>query len=895
MRYRRALLLVDPGKPAGPALSLLRRVAPGLEHLLVIALSPMPAFAWFSGRRSPEPAEGDSAQLDALHQATEGVAPSVEVRLAPELGGEALAALCSAEEIDLLVFGSRSLTSASVVSVRRKRPSVAVLWATDEPTRGPMQEIGCVALDEGSRSAISAFLRDHADPSMHVTLLSPTALAPDDVAAALQVSGVEATVEVSSPPDVASMRQWLDEWTRARRIDLLVFARVPTAVLLGALVTAPVLLVPPPPASRPFLTRAIDVPDLVDDGGPMRARIDQVAAIGNLASVPDQALAFVSAGRVVATVTTHAGDAELPAGLAVASLGVYRVGDGAAADPAAAIEQRVAVVRPGERPLLLFDAALPDATLGALAAMHGPSIPELLAVRLRPTRSCHSIRQRLRAFGLSPRVLDARAVLDEGEALDVSDALDPVRLARVASRLRSTGFPVAAILHRGAVQPLVHGFAALRASDLESDPGQVALALRMPVAEPAGSAVTSRVLEGNRVEIEMDNATARGWLLEAIAQSKSTLHLQVYMALDDDVGGPVEAALAAAGARGVNVRVLVDSLHGFHGSFGTRNPLFERLAARPRVEVRTLRPITELPSLTDLKQRDHRKLVIADGRVALLGGRNLSHEYYTAFDEVRLTPESTWREVPWLDAGARVEGPAVAALSASFLEAWTEAGGAAFEIVSPLPAGTSPARVVVHRGLRDARTLEAYLELIDGATSHVYAVNGFPLVLELQHALLRALRRGVRVRTLFGHLTPTHDARAFGGPWAAARTAATELVHSRMDPLVEIGAEAYLFARHDVPGWSPGLGIVHPHVHAKAMSADGARCAVGSANLDITSSYWESELLLVVEDASVARAFEAQVDALMAASVQVKRDDSAWQALARRRTWLRHWPGVLSV
>lgn len=53
------------------------------------------------------------------------------------------------------------------------------------------------------------------------------------------------------------------------------------------------------------------------------------------------------------------------------------------------------------------------------------------------------------------------------------------------------------------------------------------------------------------------------------------------MGLDDDVGIPVEVALAAAGARGVAVRVLVDSLHSLHGSFGARNSLFERLAERP--------------------------------------------------------------------------------------------------------------------------------------------------------------------------------------------------------------------------------------------------------------------------------------------------------------------------
>lgn len=888
MKYRRALFVVELGKDAAPHLAVLRRVAPQLEHLLVVAELPTPAFAWLFGEPAPDPDDGTTASLEALREATAGAASSIEVKLAPELGGEALAALCVAERIDLVAFGSRSLRSAWVVSAERKRQHAAVLWPDEKPATGPIREIACVALDGHARAAIGAFLRDHADPSMHVTLLSPTALMPDVVATELQVLGIEGTVEVSSLQDAPSVQQWLDEWTRERPVDLLVFSRISTAVLLSALRAAPVLLLPPPSVVRPFGQRAIDVPDLLDDGGPIRARVDLVVAVGNLAPVPDQAVAFVSGGHVVTTVATRAGEAELSPGLVVGSLGVYRIGESAPAEPVAAIEEWVAVIGPGERPLVVVDSELTDETLRALAEITGPSATEVLAVRLRPTRSCRSIRERLRALGLSPRVLDARLVLDEGEALDVSEMLDPVRLARVASKLRSARFPVTAIVHRGQVEPFVDAFAVLTAADLEAKSSVLLAAPPAPAVAPASA-------PGNRIELELDNATARGWLLQAIARSTKTLHFQVYMALDDDVGGPVEAALAAAGARGVAVKVLVDSLHGLYRSFGARNPLLERLSARPGVELRALRPITVLPSLADLKQRDHRKLVVADGQIALLGGRNLSHEYYTGFDEVQITPASPWRQVPWLDAGARVEGPIVEALESSFLETWIGAGGSPFEIVPPSPVGTSAARVVVHRGLRDVRTLETYLELIDTAKSHVFAVNGFPLVLELQHAFLRALRRGVRVRTLIGCVTPTYGGQPFSGPWATARTAATELVHSRMDPVIAAGGESYVFARHDVPGWAPELGVVHPHVHAKAMSADGLRCAVGSANMDITASYWESELMLVIEDAALARAFEAKIDTLMAGSTLVRRDDAAWKQLAERRAWMRHWPGVLSV
>lgn len=456
-------------------------------------------------------------------------------------------------------------------------------------------------------------------------------------------------------------------------------------------------------------------------------------------------------------------------------------------------------------------------------------------------------------------------MLDEGDAPDVAETNDQVRLRRVAVRMRRAGFPIVSLVQRAVADP-----------------------------EAVGDA-TPAAIAGNRIEVELDNAQARRWLLEAIEQSRQSVSLQVYMVLDDEVGRAVEAALGAAAARGVAVRVLVDSLHGLHGSFGAANPLLSRLASRPGVELRVSRPLTSWPSLVDLKRRDHRKVLIVDDRLALVGGRNLSHEYYTGFDEVRLTRTAAWRQVPWLDAGARIEGPVVTTIVAAFVDAWTDAGGAPFAVAAAPPAGASRARVVVHRGLHDASTLEAYLELIDGARSHLYMVNGFPYVLELQHALLRALRRGVRVRALTGHLTPTFDGTPFSGPWSAARNAATELVHSRLDPIVEEGGEVYLFAQRDHAAWEPGLGTVFAHVHAKVMSADGARCAVGSANFDVTSAYWESELMLVVEDDTVAGAVERRIDELLATSSRVDRDDPLWRERARRRRWMRRWPGVLSI
>ncbi len=891
MTYRRVLLLAEIGLDPRPAFGTVRALAPRAERLVVLACPP----EILAAPRHGEPVPDDAGWLESARGTAAAAAASADVGFLPDLEPGAVDALVEADGIELVVAGPRPPGGLDVLAeVRRRRP-VAVLWIPPSAAPGerPLAELLCFALGARARGAIAAFLRDHGEPTLKATVLSLARPPADELLSVLAALGVRAGVALAPPPAVAPWRV-LDACVRERGIDLVVLARFVAPIVRSARWPVPVLVLPPPtPASRP-VQRPLDVADPVDLGGALRVRVGTAYGVGRNPPIADQEVAFVSSGRVVATVTTRNGEAELTPTLAADALGMFRVGARPAVDPVSAVERYVTVIRPGSRPLVLFDAELPVAELSALAGARGV---DLLAVRLRPVRSCHLVRARLRNAGLGARIVDASAVLDEGDAADVNEALDAVRLARVATRMHAAGFPVAAIVHCGALPPDARGFAVPHAGDV------AAFARAVPAPARRQTSLSDRLdamagapaIGGNRVEVELDNRTARRWLLEAAAGARRTLHLQTYMAADDDVGREVEAALAEAGSRGVAVRVLADSLHGLHGSLGLVNPLLERLSARPGVEVRVCRPLTGLPSVVDLKQRDHRKLVVADGRVALVGGRNVAHEYYRAFDEVEVAAATPWREVPWVDAGARVEGPAAAVLERSFREAWIAAGGAPFEIAEPVPAGTTTARVVVHRGLRDAATLETYLAIIDTARTRVDVVHGFPLLLEIQHALLRALRRGVRVRTLFGHVTPTHGGEPFEGSWATARTAATSMVHSRMDALVAAGAEGYKVAVRDMPGWAPDLGLVHPHVHAKAMGADGRVCAVGSANMDATGCYWESELLLVVEDEAAARAFEERVDALASKSVRVDRDDPEWQRIARRREWMRHWPGVLSL
>lgn len=887
MNYQRALVIVAFGADARAELAALRRFAPSVAHTIVLALLLPDADA------HPDLGGAVARGIEALRAAASEVAPRVDVALVRELTPAVLAEAVIGGGIDLVVVGSLPAPSLALVAELPKRSAVPVLVARPrllEPPREEGNRLLCVGLSARGRRAVVKFLRERAAPADRAVLLSSTPLSPSELDELREVAGLA--------PELRLSDGWSQPWWQlllveaGPSIDLVVLPRVPPLALLGLDAGPALLLLPPLSSDAREWQLAIDVPDLVDDGALTRARVEYALGVGRRTPIRDQELAFVRDGRIVARAVSRRGEVELPSGLG-SSLGVFRTQGRKAADPLELVETSVAVVRAGAKPLLLFDAELEKREL---LLLRGAAWAEPLGVRVRSLRSCASLRARMRAAGLAPCVVDAGAVLAEGDAADVPAQADAVRLARVAARMRSAGFPVAAIVYRGANEPAARGFVALRPEGLAALRASPCLALRpASLGERLDATTGSDSIPGNRVEIELDNRLAREQLLAAIAASRSRVHVQAYMAADDDVGRAVEAALAAAAARGVSVRVLIDSLHGLHGSLGTRNPLLERLAALPGVALRVSKPITSLPSLEELKQRDHRKLVVADGEVALVGGRNLSHEYYAGFEEVSLTPDAHWRTVPWLEAGARVAGPAVAVLERSFLQAWTDAGGEPFDVRAPAPAGSSALRVIVHRGLHDAYALEAYLALIETAESRITVVNGFPLLLEVQHALLRALRRGVRVRTLFGNLTPRHGDAPFAGPWATARSAATSLVHSRMDALVAEGGECHELVVPAQPGWHPRLGDVRPHVHAKALSADARVCALGSANLDITAGYWESELLLVIEDAAIAAAFESRVDELMAASERVDRNDPEWRRRAALREWMRYWPGTLSL
>ncbi len=943
--FKRVLLIqergVDDPVSRGLATWLAHRVA---ELDLVIRSEP-PSPVWASemlwDRVEARAREADKA-LARFRESLASVPCVVRARTLVDADGHVLDEVFKAGTFDLIVFGvfadERAERIAEWMAHALRVARVPVAWA-GRPSRErdhAVTRLLCpVVGDPEGFAPIAAILRVHGEAGLRASV-APMERG-ESAARWVQRWGSEVSGQ-PVPLDEAVLEDgWFDRgdalaWFAKNSesdLVLLPFALGPghaPALRIDRWIErseVPLLLVPHDAAPVVAPATPLDASDAVCLGASMRVRLELPTYFGRSQPLAEADVAFVWHGRVVTTRTARDGLAsiERSAMSSPLAVGVCRCDPASIREhpePASLVERELNVLGPGAAPVTVVDARTDPEQLRGLA--------HVVLVRCGTALSFSDTRAKMAAAHVDVAgVIDDDLVLATGQVDDIPSDADAVRLVRVALHLRDAGIAVASVRTREnrtlrslgiPVETLAapeapasltapEAPASLTAPEAPapltapSAPAQLAESPRAPLetARPAdddpGHAIerlTGAVLrDGHRMTLLLDNAEARESLLAAIDAARESVHFQSYIVNDDDVARSVLAALTRAVARGVSVRVLVDALYTGHHAFGMEHAGLRALGATPGAEVRATRPIEHAPSLEDLKRRDHRKLVVIDRARALVSGRNTGNEYYRSWHEVPLNATTSWREVPWLDAGTWIEGPIVEDLVATFSEAWCAAGGDPVESRAVPPAGDVSVRLVVHHGLEDAFTLETYRVLIDTARHDLTIVNSFPLTFELLNALVRARERGVRVRLLFGSPRPYHDGGSFpGGSW---RDLANELVRGRVVRLIASGAEAYEFAVGATPGWDPTLGRVRPAVHSKLLVADGKIAVMGSANLDVTAAYWESELLLVIHDEGIARALLAAFDGWCAAAFRVDPSAPEWSTRIERREWLsRIWP-----
>ena len=327
-----------------------------------------------------------------------------------------------------------------------------------------------------------------------------------------------------------------------------------------------------------------------------------------------------------------------------------------------------------------------------------------------------------------------------------------------------------------------------------------------------------RRASGNRIELLTRGEEAFRHLVRIIDEAKTTIHITTYILGREDVGREIVARLARRAAEGVSVRLLLDDVGSWRIGRRFLAPLLKEGA-----RVAYFMPVLHVPFRGRANLRNHRKIVVVDGRIALTGGMNLARPYMGPM------PDPSY----WRDLAAAVEGPAVADLEALFVSDWAFATGedlaSSNQSAQPTadrdPAtnrragtGTSLAQVVASGpDVADDPLYETLVSLIFAARERIWIVTPYFVPDEmLAKALNLAARRGVDVRLIV--------------PVRSNHISADLARESYLRELHEAGGQVLLY--------QPVM------LHAKAVIFDDQLAVIGSANMDNRSLFLNYEVAL---------------------------------------------------
>jgi cardiolipin synthase len=350
----------------------------------------------------------------------------------------------------------------------------------------------------------------------------------------------------------------------------------------------------------------------------------------------------------------------------------------------------------------------------------------------------------------------------------------------------------------------------------------------------------------NRVDLLLNGEQIFPAQVEAIRSAQKTFTYAQYVY---ETGPPAQALLKAMSERcraGVHGHVLVDGVGSLAMPAESRETL-----EQAGCEFAIFRPL-DLPTIGDVNNRNHRRILVVDGRIGFTGGSGASSKWMG----------NGRREGYWRQTDVRVEGHAVTDLQAAFAENWLEATGRALGGPGYFPRqerrGEVLAQVVRSSPERGGQSMYMmYLFAISSAYRTIYLTNPYFVPdAGITDALLKARGRGVRVVLLL--------------PGAIDHDIVEAASRAGFGRLMEAGVEIYEY--------QAGL------LHAKTMTIDGVWAMVGSANMDNRSLALNNEISLVAYDGEVAGRLESVFKEDLSHSKPV--DPRNWRA---RSLWKRFW------
>ena len=361
--------------------------------------------------------------------------------------------------------------------------------------------------------------------------------------------------------------------------------------------------------------------------------------------------------------------------------------------------------------------------------------------------------------------------------------------------------------------------------------GQDTLARHLAVEQVVAE---TPLVAGNRTRVLHDGPSSFQAIFAAIRGARHHVNLEYYTLEDVASDGQSLSDLLLAKRReGVAINIIYDSF----GSSETPAEFLDRLK-QAGVQLLQFHPINPLEGgglLYSLNDRDHRKILVADGKTAIVGGVNLSKSYESRTFALSSAPKSDETELPWRDTDLEIDGPAAKAVQQVFLDHWQRESGPPLDdagFFPDIPAqGQEVLRII---GSTPENGVPRYyvtvLTAIRTAETRIWLTAAYFAPTEQEREDLEAAaRRGVDVELLL--------------PDASDSEMTINVQHSAYTELLEAGAK--IFETH---------GEV---LHSKTMAVDGVWSVIGSSNFDHRSVVFNDEIDAVCVGRDTAGNLEA--------------------------------------
>ena len=325
----------------------------------------------------------------------------------------------------------------------------------------------------------------------------------------------------------------------------------------------------------------------------------------------------------------------------------------------------------------------------------------------------------------------------------------------------------------------------------------------------------------NEVQLIMSGKDKFDLLFEDIRQAKSSVHLEYFNFRNDSIASLLFDILREKRKQGIEVRALFD---GF-GNDSNNQPLKKHHIKSLRadsIDIHEYDPV-RFPWVNHIWPRDHRKIVVIDGRIAYTGGMNVADYYIVGTKQVG----------EWRDMHCRIEGPVVNELQEIFARIWQKVTKEQLND-SKYYQGQDKGNKMVGIANREPNKTnkimrQFYISALDDAQDSIQIINPyFTLTPSVKKAIHRAIKRGVKVDILVSAksdipLTP-------------------DAVFYNVHKLMKKGANIWLY--------QPGFH------HSKIMMVDGRFCTVGSTNLDSRSLRYDYEVNALIINKQVTQGLQ---------------------------------------